>query len=335
MHRTPGGHPDHDPANHAHGDHEHASHPCPDHGHDHDHEHGHHHGPEAPSGPKQPGIILASFGTAVTEARQAYESFAAAVRRRFPDIPVAWAYTAHKVRRRLAAQGLDHDCVATALSRMHDQKVTHLAVQSLHTVPGVEYFWTLNLAKAYEHPRKGFHKVCLGSPLLHEDVDLDRALACLSDYIPAQRTPDEAVILVGHGTYHAGQQRYLDFEARIREQDPLLFMGLLMGEPGLPSLIQRLHQARVATVWLLPFMAVSGHHVRKDMFGNHGGSWQKQLQQAGFQVRGHIAGTIESPCFQNIWLDHLETALAGLRLTEAEPCPMPRGQIQTGTREKQ
>jgi sirohydrochlorin cobaltochelatase len=255
---------------------------------------------------------LAAFGTAVPEARQAYADFEVEVRRCFPDIPVAWAYTAHKVRRKLASRGNEHDCVAKALSKMHDQGVTHLAVQSLHTVPGVEYFWTINLAKAYEHPRKGFQQVRLGVPLLHEDQDLERAQACLASYIPAERTPDEAVVLVGHGTYHHGQQRYLDFEKRIRETDQLLFIGLLMGEPDFASLAARLHQTSVSTVWLLPFMAVSGHHVRKDMFGEQDTSWKNQLRDAGFQVRQRIQGTIEYPCFRALWLEHLTKAMSGL-----------------------
>lgn len=288
------------------------------HGHDvnpcqcHDHHHGHDHGPEAPPGPKRPGILLAAFGTAIAEARDAYERFETEVRRRFPGIPLAWAYTAHKVRRKLASKGFDHDCVATALSRMHDHGVTHLAVQSLHTVPGVEYSWTMNLAKAYEHPRKGFHQVRLGTPLLESEDDLNKASECLSDYIPTARTAREAVVLVGHGTYHEGQKRYLDFESRIQEKDPLLFMGMLMGQPGLPELISRLQKARVSTIWLLPFMAVSGHHVRLDMFGDTPGSWANQFRQAGFTVHEQITGTIESPCFQAIWLQHLEEALGSL-----------------------
>lgn len=294
--------------------HDHCHHFECNHGHVHDKDHGHHHGPEAPPGPKRPGILLAAFGTAIDEARQAYEHFESEVRRRYPDVPLDWAYTAHKVRRKLSAHGLIHDCVAVALSKMHDRGVTHLAVQSLHTVPGVEYFWTLNLAKAYEHPRKGFHQVCLGAPLLHEDQDLDRAQSCLASFIPKERKPDEAVILVGHGTYHSGQQRYLDLQARVKKQDPLLFMGLLMGEPGMALILNKLHQARVSTVWLLPFMAVSGHHVRKDIFGEHARSWRNQFLQAGFHVQGRVAGTIESPCFQAIWLDHLDKAMACLNV---------------------
>ncbi len=290
--------------------------------HDHDH-HGHHadhchdHGPKAPRGPKRPGILLSAFGTSVIEARQAYDRFEARVRERYPDLPLAWGFTAHKVRRKLAAQGLPHDCVAVALSRMHDSGVTHLVVQSLHTIPGVEFDWTKNLAAAYEHPRKGFQQVVMGAPLLNDQEDFKRICACLPGYIPAQRQPDEAVILAGHGTYHAGQKHYLALQDMMTQRDPLLFMGLLMGRPDIEAMIAKLQQAGVRTVWLSPFMAVCGHHVCRDMFGEQSGSWRKQLLAAGFTVREQRVGTIEFPCFQEIWLDHLAAAMGELRLAGA------------------
>lgn len=287
-----------------------------DHHSDHGHDHCHDHGPEAPRGPKRPGILLSAFGTSVLQARQAYDGFEARVRERYPDVPLAWGFTAHKVRRKLAAQGLPHDCVAVALSRMHDSGVTHLVVQALHTIPGVEFDWTKNLAAAYEHPRKGFQQVVMGAPLLNDQEDLKRICAGLSGYIPAQRRPDEAVILVGHGTYHAGQKQYLELQDMMTARDPLLFLGLLMGRPDIEAMIARLRQAGARTVWLTPFMAVCGHHVCRDMFGEQPGSWRRQLRAAGFTVREHRVGTIEFPCFQEIWLDHLAAAMGRLRLAD-------------------
>jgi sirohydrochlorin cobaltochelatase len=123
------------------------------------------------------------------------------------------------------------------------------------------------------------------------------------------------VILAGHGTYHDGQQSYLDLQAHFQDRDPLLHTALLMGEPSLGATIDQLREQRVSTVWLLPFMAVCGHHVCTDMFGNRPGSWSNRLRSAGFEVREHAAGTIESPCFRSIWLDHLDTAMNALGLT--------------------
>lgn len=95
----------------------------------------------------------------------------------------------------------------------------------------------------------------------------------------------------------------------------MMFMGLLMGEPGLPSLQRRLREAGASTVWLLPFMAVSGHHVHKDMFGDHPGSWINLLRQDGFRIRKRISGTIEFSCFREIWLEHLDQVLISLLQT--------------------
>lgn len=286
-----------------------------DHDHDHDHEHGHGHGHE-PHGrirPPKAGILLAAFGAAVPEARSGYEIFESEVRERFPDIALGWAFTAHKVRRKLARRGYDHDSVAVALSRLHDAGVTHLAVQSLHATPGVEYHWTLDQAMVYRHPRKGFLDVRVGAPLLMAEDDLIRAREALESYIPDARRPDEAVVLAGHGTYHAGHRRYLDFQARAGARDPLLFVGTLMGAPGCDAVLAALREARVRRVWLLPFMSVPGHHVRVDIFGDHARSWKSRMTAAGFEVETRMTGILENKAFRDIWMGHLDAVFEAVR----------------------
>lgn len=278
------------------------------HDHDHDHEHGHSHG----SRPHKPGILLAAFGAALPEACLGFDLFEGEVRERFPDVHTRWAFTAHKIRRKLEARGMAQDSLAVALSRMYDEGVTHLVVQSLHTVPGVEYHWTLDQSMAHLHPRKGFEQIVLGGPLLHSDDDLARACAGLQGYIPTRRTPDEAVVLVGHGTYHEGHKRYLDFEACVRSGDPKIFVGALMGRPNCADIIERLKASGVERVHLLPFMSVPGHHVRVDICGGHTRSWKHRLEDAGFHVEAHIAGTLEHTPFRKLWLSHLDEAFSTL-----------------------
>lgn len=282
---------------------------CHDHHHDHDHEHGQDHGHDHEHGrsrPERPGILLAAFGVAIPDARAGYEALEREVHTRFPDIPVRWAYTAHKIRRKLAARGFANDSVAVALSRLHDEGVTHLAVQSLHTVPGVEYHWALDQAHVYQHPRKGFLQVQVGAPLLMAEEDLHSTANALSGYLPPDRSTDEAVILVGHGTYHAGHQRYLDFEAIVRQRDPLVFMGTLMGRPNCDEILSRIQESGVKRVWLLPFMSAPGHHVRVDIAGEGPRSWKSRMTAAGLDVRTCMTGTMEHPPFRSLWLHHLE-----------------------------
>lgn len=307
----------------GHGHHEHSHdhdhHHHDDHHHDHDHDHEH-----CRPGPVRPGILLAAFGVARPEARKGYDLMAAEVSAQFPGLPVAWAYTAHKVRRKLTAMGQNYDSVAVALSRLHDAGVTHLTVQSLHTVPGVEYHWTRNQALAFVHPRKGFQEVAVGMPLLSSDDDLCLAARGLQSYMPANRRPDQAVILIGHGTYHQGQQRYIDFEAVVRRHDPLVFLGALMSRPGEPlgvsTVIARLKEAGITSCHLLPFMSVPGHHVQMDILGDSPRSWLNRLRAEGIDVRSSSTGTLEHKPFRDLWMEHLRDAHAGLQLTGAAPC---------------
>ena len=305
----------HDADHCACGHHDHDEHGGHDHDHDHDHHHHHEHGHGRPK-PAKAGILLAAFGAAIPEARTGFDLMETEVARRFPEVTVRWAYTAHKVRRKLAQRGYEHDSVAVALSKLHDEGVTHLAVQSLHTVPGVEYHWTLDQAEVYRHPRKGFLAVSMGGPLLHSAQDLARACAGLEGYIPAERTPDEAVVLVVHGTYHQGHQRYLDFQACAKGKEPLVFVGSLMGQPGCAKIEEQLRAAGVKRVWLLPFMSVPGHHVRVDMYGDRPGSWLSRLAAAGLNVRTRLTGTLEHGPFRALWLEHLEQAFRQLNLPE-------------------
>ncbi len=299
---------------HGHRDHDHGGH-CGchhDHGHEHGHDHGHGHGHHRP--PKyKPGILLAAFGVAMEEARRGYDLFEAEVRQGHPDIELAWAYTAHKVRRKLTRRGRECDSLAVALSRLHDKGVTHLAVQSLHTTPGVEFHWTRDQALAYRHPRKGFTDLRVGGPLLLSDNDLERSCQALEGYIPAERRPGQAVVLVGHGTYHPGQKRYLDFQERTQRDDPLIRVGTLMGRPSCADVMAGLQAEGVQEVWLLPFMSVPGHHVQVDIFGDSPSSWKNRLEQVGFTVHGRVVGTMEHAPFRSIWHDHLNVVCAGIR----------------------
>lgn len=309
-HEQDHGHHDHHHDHDHHHGHEHAPH-----GHDHDdhpdhahHGHGHHHRPR----PEKKGILLAAFGVALPGADKGIKAMEADVRERHPGYEVGWAFTAHKVRRKALSRGESWDSVAVALSRLHDRGVTHLAVQSLHTVPGVEYHWTRDQAEVYHHPRKGFLEVRTGVPLLYDDGDLAQAVEAVRGLIPTERKPEDAVVLAGHGTYHEGHRRYLDFQEALRRHDPRMFVGTLMGRPGCDELLETLASDGVRKVWLLPFMSVAGHHIQVDVCGNRPTSWKQRMLAAGLEVEIRLTGTLEHPDFRRIWLDHLAIAVEAL-----------------------
>lgn len=261
---------------HDHGaEHDHSS--SDHHGHDHDHEcceghdhHDHHHGehsgtPKARIG--KTAILLAAFGCALDDVQLHFEAFERQVRLKHPGLDVRWAFTANRIRAKLRQRGYPCSSVAEALSQMIDEGVRHVVVQSLHTVPGVEYDWTVQQAMGMLHPRKGLSDVSVGSPLLHDPQDIMRAAQAAVDYIPTAREESDAVVLVGHGTYHAGQAFYMAFESAISRLVPQAVVGTLLGEPGLSAVKERLARMGARRVFLVPLMCVPGHHVR--VVGGH------------------------------------------------------------------
>jgi len=303
---------------HAHGPGHTCGHGHPhghNHGDDHDHEHAHHHGGPAPTpGPRKgkTGILLAAFGCALPHAHADYGRFEEEARREHPGLEVRWAFTSNRIRAKLRSRGLHRPCVAEALAAMADEGFRHVAVQSLHTVPGVEYEWTVRQAMGFLHPRKGFSDVSVGAPLLHAPSDFEAAALALADYLPPERREGEGVILAGHGAYHNAQAWYLAFESVLARTLPDVLVGTLMGRPGAAELGARFKERGIGRVHLLPFLCVPGHHVQVDLFGERPHSWASVLKGLGLDVVEVEHGTLRHEGFRRIWREHLAEAVARL-----------------------
>ncbi len=88
---------------------------------------------------KKVGILLVAFGSSIPSAQVSFENIDKKVKELYPDVEVRWAYTSHMIRKKLAKQGKMLDSPEVALAKMMDEKYTHVAVQSLHTMLGSEY----------------------------------------------------------------------------------------------------------------------------------------------------------------------------------------------------
>lgn len=287
-----------------------------DHGHDHDHhghcDHDHDHGtvPEPRKGRR--GILLSPFGCALPHTHKHYDLYEEEVRERYPDMDVRWAFTANRVRAKLHGRGIERLSVAEALSKMIDDGISHVAVQSLHTLPGVEYDWTARQAEAMRHPRKGLTGVTIGAPLLQSMDDLERAAAVIENSLLPQCTQQDGVILVGHGTYHQSHTLYMALESLLLRTIPNVAMGTLMDSDSPAVLGQRFIAKGVKRVFLIPFMCVPGHHVHVDLFGDQKHAWQTILSATGLEVTNVYTGSLEHHGFRNLWHDHLAKAVATL-----------------------
>lgn len=258
------------------------------------------------------GILLVAFGTTVPEARSALDHIGEQAAQRFAGLDIRWAYSSRVVRERLAAQGHHFDSPAMALARMMDDGFTHVAVQSLHTIPGEEFHGLHQTVRAFSGLPKGMQSVELGRPLLADPADVEACAAAIMASLPPERKADEAVILLGHGTHHPANIYYPGLQYSLQRIDPLVLIGTVEGTPSLDDVRGVLKDRKISKVYLQPFMAVAGDHAVNDMAGDDEDSWKSVLEADGLTCVPILRGTAELPAFVDIWLDHLQAALERL-----------------------
>ncbi|NJB67122.1 sirohydrochlorin cobaltochelatase [Desulfobaculum xiamenense] len=258
------------------------------------------------------GILLVAFGSSREAAHLSLRRFDDAVRLRFPKIPARWAFTSGVVRGKLADKGKKTDSVTKALEKMWFEKFTHVAVQSLHVIPGDEFHDLVQDADRFRGGDRGFESIVLGRPLIAGPEDVPAAADAVMAALPPERTPDEAVVLMGHGTWHAGDCMYDALYDELRSRDENVLVATMEGRLVIGDITRELVERRIGRAWLVPLLAVPGRHVQKDMCGSGPESWVNILAAAGIEPRCVLRGTAEYGDFPKLWLDHLEEAMRDL-----------------------
>lgn len=264
-------------------------------------------------GKRKEAILLVHFGTTVPSAKVALDNIEEEVRKAFPEMEIRWAYTAKMIRKKLEKQGIHTDSPTEALAKLGEDGYTHIAVQSLHTIPGSEYHDLLRIVNSFQLMPKGTHSVTLGAPLMSKHSDVQATVDALIQNIPSERKAKEAVVLMGHGTHHEGNIYYPGLQYYLWQKDPNVFVGSVEGFPVLDDVIVGLKKNKVKTVWLIPFMSVAGVHTEEDMIGEGSDSWKNILESKGYKVKSVIKGTAEYDNIVNIWVDHLKGAYKELQ----------------------
>jgi sirohydrochlorin cobaltochelatase len=257
---------------------------------------------------KKVGILLVAFGSSEASAQVSFENIDRKVKAKYADIPVRWAYSSHIIRQKMAKQGKKLDSPEVALAKMMDDKFTHVAVQSLHTIGGAEYHDLRRTVGAFKG-MDGFQKIVLGYPLLSTQSDMERSVEALMTMIPKKRKKDEAVVLMGHGTHHPANAFYAALMFQLQLKDPNIFVGTVEGYPELGLIKDLLLKKKIKKTWLLPFMSVAGDHAKNDMAGDEDDSWKSVLTKAGVETIPVLKGTAEFDGFVDIWVDHIQGPL--------------------------
>ncbi|BBD08029.1 sirohydrochlorin cobaltochelatase [Desulfovibrio ferrophilus] len=255
------------------------------------------------------GILLVAFGSSRQEAHLSLRQFEERVRNRFPDIPVRWGFTSGIVRGKLADKGKKTDSSDKALQKMLFERYTHVAVQSLHVITGKEYEALATDVDQFAERTNGFDSVSLGRPLIGGEEDVPRVVEAILSHLPPDRKAQEAVVLMGHGTWHAGDSLYDTLYDAMQTKDPNIFVATMDGRLTIESVRDELLARGMNKAWLVPLLALPGRHVQKDMCGSGPDSWVSILDAAGISTSCVVRGTAEYDGYADIWLDHLAEAL--------------------------
>jgi sirohydrochlorin cobaltochelatase len=255
-------------------------------------------------------ILLVAFGTRDPEAAKAFKQVEKTAQERFPGVEMRWAYTSRMIRAKLAKEGKLLDSPETAFAKLMDDGYTHVAVLSLHTIPGEEFHELYQNAHLFGQMAGGFQRVLVARPLLSSSEDMQTVAEALLKNIPGRKAGD-AVIFMGHGTeHHPADAIYLAMNQVFQEFDSNAFVAAVEGRNSLENVIPKLKKRKVKKVFLVPLMSVAGEHAKSDMAGDEPDSWKSILTEKGFKCESILKGTAEIPEIVDVWLDHLKSAFS-------------------------
>ncbi len=255
------------------------------------------------------GIILVAFGTSMPEAKIALDAIHEAYTRT-TNTPIIWAYTSDIIRRKLAKQGEKHFSVMGAMNEAARLGIRRLRMQSLH-VGAAQEFQSLQqmiVRNLLLFPDR-FESVLLGRPLIESQKDMLAVRDALLQSLPKERTPNDAVVFMGHGNHNGpGDLMLYSLNAALQHTDPLIYVAAVEGGSAFEPVLAQLKKQGIKKVWFQPLMIVAGDHARNDMAGNEADSWASQAKAAGIESAVILRGLGELPAIQSIFIKHTKDA---------------------------
>ncbi|QJB58217.1 sirohydrochlorin cobaltochelatase [Pseudodesulfovibrio sp. zrk46] len=260
-------------------------------------------------------IVLAAFGSRHKNSQASINHITERVKETHPDVPVRVAYTSKIIRGHMEKAGETIDSVPQALDKLLAEGVTHVAIQSLHLVPGKEFHELLRLANEYMLKDDGFNRVEIGFPLVSGETDIEPVAEAILSIGLEGKGDHDAVLFMGHGTRQLdGSVYYEALHHAFQERDKTVHMGVMehQEESGIDVMIQRFKKDGVKKAYLLPFLFGSGWHAARDMVGEHDTSWRSRLEAEGIECEAVLKGAGEYDRLVCFWLSHLNDALKRL-----------------------
>lgn len=259
-------------------------------------------------------ILVVSFGTSYKETREkTIEACEKKIKEGLDGYDFHRAYTSNMIIKKLKNRdGINIKNPIQALDRLYDEGYEEVIVQTLHIICGEEFNKLKEQVESYQDK---FKKIILGRPLLTYIDDYKEAVEAINHQIP-QMEEDEAVVFMGHGTFHESHSSYPALEYMLRDAGINAYVGTVEGYPELDQVIDRLKMNNIKKVNLMPFMLVAGDHAINDMAGDEEDSWKTILEEHGFEIKVHLKGLGENPHIQDKFMNHAHDCIEKLNQLE-------------------
>ncbi len=265
------------------------------------------------------GILIVAYGLGSFSAAQAFSAFCKEAEKTFAPIPVRYAFTSELSRKLLAEKGKKSDSVQKAIEKMLFEKYTHIYVQSLHLVPGVEYQGLVEavnslLEKYPLESNKDFTPIIKVAPALFQEKRFfKKAVESLAENLSYLNSEKEALLYMGHGTNNPKEFQtdaiYKQLHNELHALDKRLFLACMEGTNTLGDILPLLEKEEFKKVHLFPFFTLIGKHTNEDMAGEDSSSWKSRLQDKGFVCSAQCVALLQKNDFINFWLESLQTLL--------------------------
>ena len=271
-------------------------------------------GPHGQENPDRTGILIASFGTSMPEARKAIDNLVDSAKKSFPDAEVRLAFTSNIIRRKIAReQNIEVPTPVEALARMNDEGFTHVYVMPTHIIPGEEYDEMRNVVDAFASlkGKYGFKRIELGTPYLHSVPDCDlMARILMNRFAPYLKQRGTAIVLMGHGTpHHIANAMYSQLQLSLdRVAHGKFFLGTVEAAPTIEDVIRELKRnPSIKKLVISPLMIVAGDHANNDLAGaDDDESWLNLLKKAGYRnIEPYLVGLGEDPQMAKVFVDRI------------------------------
>ncbi len=246
-------------------------------------------------------IVIAAFGT-TSRARATYALVDTRLKARFPEHEIYWAYCSRIVRHKLSRSDIDLPSPPTVLKKIAARGHKWAIVQSLNMICGHEF------QRLKDEVLNGPVRVSIGHSLLCSATDFIAVSKALAPVFA--KNPDEAVVLIGHGTDHCSWSVYPAFENFMKQvYGARAFVGVVEGDwPTKESMIKQVKTAGFKHVRLVPLMLVAGMHFEEDLAGPED-SWKTTFEALEIPVSLELEGLGSRPGIVDIFGDHIESAM--------------------------